>query len=79
MNERIKELAEQAGFQSIVRGDHIVFDISTKENLKEFAELLIKECAKKANAIALDIKFDSELDARKYVGDSILKSFGVEQ
>ncbi len=44
-----------------------------------FAELLIKECAEKANAIALDIKFDSELDARKYVGDSILKSFGVEE
>ncbi len=44
MNERIKELAEQAGFQSIVRGDHIVFDISTKENLKEFAELIVAEC-----------------------------------
>jgi hypothetical protein len=43
-----------------------------------FAELIVRECAKKANAIALDIKFDSELDARKYVGDSILKSFGVE-
>lgn len=43
MNQKIRELAEQAGFQSIVRGDHIVFDISTKENLKEFAELIVKE------------------------------------
>jgi hypothetical protein len=49
MNKRIRELAEQAGFQSIVRGDHIVFDISTKENLKEFAELIVKECAGIAN------------------------------
>jgi hypothetical protein len=40
MNQKIRELAEQAGFQSIVRGDHIVFDISTKENLKDFAELI---------------------------------------
>ena len=48
INERIFELAEQAGFQSIVRGDHIVFDISTKENLKEFAELIVRECAQLA-------------------------------
>lgn len=49
MNEQIRELAEQAGFQSIVRGDHIVFDVSTKENLKEFAELIIKKCIQAAS------------------------------
>jgi hypothetical protein len=68
MNERIRELAEQAGFQSIVRGDHIVFDISTKENLKEFAELIVKECAGIANK------------AEPYQSsDLIRKHFGVKE
>jgi hypothetical protein len=44
MNERIFELAHQAGFNTFWNGAHIVFDVSTKENMKEFAELLIKEC-----------------------------------
>ena len=70
MNERIKELAEESGMTQYVAANN--------KYLERFAELLIKKCAEKANAIALDIKFDSELDARKYVGDSILKSFGVE-
>jgi hypothetical protein len=68
MNKRIRELAEQAGFQSIVRGDHIVFDISTKENLKEFAELIVKECAGIANK------------AEPYQSsDLIRKHFGVKE
>lgn len=68
MNERIFKLAEQAGFQSIVRGDHIVFDISTKENLKEFAELIVKECVGIANK------------AEPYQSsDLIRKHFGVEE
>jgi hypothetical protein len=75
MNERIKELAKQAGMWR----QHYDIGEESPSNLEEFAELLIKECAKKANAIAIDIKFDSELDARKYVGDSILKSFGVKE
>ena len=46
MNERILELAEQAGFNLIQHGDHIIYDISTKDNMREFAELIVKECAK---------------------------------
>ena len=41
MNNRIEQLANQAGFNTIWNGAHIVFDVSTKENMKEFAELLI--------------------------------------
>jgi hypothetical protein len=44
MNEKIKELAEQAGFNPIQHGDHIVYDISTNENIKKFAELVAREC-----------------------------------
>jgi hypothetical protein len=46
--------------------------------LEKFAELIIQECANKANTTAFDIQTHSKLDARKYVGDSILKSFGVK-
>jgi Na+-transporting NADH:ubiquinone oxidoreductase subunit NqrD len=56
MKQKIRELAEQAGFQSIVRGDHIVFDISTKENLKEFAELIVRECIQVSEAHAKDLE-----------------------
>jgi len=65
MNSRVLELAEQAGFQSIVRGDHIVFDVSTKENLKEFAKLIVKECA--------------ELMPQDNLYNMVLKHFGVEE
>ena len=66
MNERIKDL--------------YLNSLDDKQNFcyQKFAELIVRECAKKANAIALDIRIDSKLDARKYVGDGILKSFGVE-
>jgi hypothetical protein len=46
---------------------------------EKFAELIVKECATKANATALDLRIRPELDARKYVGDGILKLFGVEE
>jgi hypothetical protein len=42
MNERIKELALQAGL-----GDHLWLDISDSEDVKvteKFAELIVKEC-----------------------------------
>ena len=86
MNERIRELYQQA---HLVReypeddpmrgGNPPTVYWGGERSAERFAELLIKECAKKANAIALDIRLNSKLDARKYVGDSILKSFGVEE
>jgi hypothetical protein len=44
MNERINELILKAGFHPFVRGEQILFDISTEDNLKEFAELIVREC-----------------------------------
>ena len=66
MNERIRQLAEQAGFQSIVRGDHIVFDISTKENLKEFAEMIVKQCGE--IAAFGDPRYSAQHNIHKYFG-----------
>jgi len=72
MNERIKRLAEQATVWQDANHGYI-FD---KE---KFAELIVRDCATKANATALDLRLRPELDARKYVGDGILKCFGVEE
>jgi hypothetical protein len=50
MNERIRELAKQAGFLEEDGGNNLhVFDgyeaITCTEELKKFSELLIEECA----------------------------------
>lgn len=90
MNERICELAEQAGFQSIVRGDHIVFDISTKENLKEFAELIKQSIYDKVKEelIPDDIIAEEQVHHQEYlkgcnagIVDALchIKQFGVEE
>ena len=54
-------------------------NIGRCEKVQRFAELLIRQCAMKANATALDLRNIPELDARKYVGDCILKCFAVEE
>jgi hypothetical protein len=77
MNQKIRELAEQAGFQSIVRGDHIVFDISTKENLKEFAELIVRECADMVESSSLPDAYSESCLA--VIAEEIKEHFGVEE
>jgi len=66
MNERIKELAEQAGYEKDMFGvGH--WDMP---ECKKFAELIVKECA--------DI---ATINQHQYnsVGDYVLKHFGVEE
>ena len=76
MNQKIRELAEQAGFQSVVRGDHIIFDISTKENLKEFAELIVKKCADIVASSSLPDAYSEPCLA--VIAEEIKEYFGVE-
>jgi len=76
VNERIFKLAEQAGFQSIVRGNHIVFDISTKENLKDFAELIVKKCADMVESSSLPDAYSEPCLA--VIAEEIKEHFGVE-
>jgi hypothetical protein len=71
MNKRIGNLAEQAGFNLIQHGDHTIYDISTKENLKEFAELIVRECVMMADEFELDVNQSGLVDRMK-------KHFGVE-
>ena len=65
MNERIKELAEQAGFG----WDDKYHWYVGNEQMKKFAELIVRECA--------DI---ASINAHQYQtpGTYVLKHFGVE-
>ncbi len=68
MNERIKELAEQAGYKPLPGFD---FANSLEETyLKKFAKLLIEECAHIANE---NVKLGSP-----YCGQFVRRHFGVE-
>ena len=66
MNERIKELAEQAGFYVAM------FDPGNKDNeaIEKFAELIVRECMELG---------DKALQDGKWPGDVIEKHFGVEE
>ena len=52
MNERIRTLAEQAGFRSdvtVTDGNNKRIDTKTSIALEKFAELVVRECAKLAD------------------------------
>ena len=67
MNERIQELAEQAGYIPLPGFD---FANSLQEVfIKNFAELIVRECARVA----------SDYDGAHYVGTVIEQHFGVEE
>jgi 3-deoxy-D-manno-octulosonate 8-phosphate phosphatase KdsC-like HAD superfamily phosphatase len=68
MNERIKELAVQAGFTGWTQQTTIGLE------LEKFAELIVKECAKVA-----DDGFASSNFGNGITGHQLLKHFGVEE
>jgi hypothetical protein len=73
MNERIKELAEQAGYSK----DFL--SIGIPNNMEKFAELIIKECAdlyenESDNWFGTDTKFVLKLYSKK-----LKEHFGVEE
>ncbi len=71
MNERIKELVEQATTE-----EHDGFRYFDKQ---KFAELIIKECAQRCDPIpGLEFSIEEEA-ARAGCKKDILKGFGVEQ
>ena len=64
MNERIQELAEQAGFEN---GHQDQNGRSLSSELEKFAELIVKECA----------QIGEDTDGNWNVRYNILKHFGV--
>ena len=80
MNERIKQLAENAGFilwgkESWNPGDVVDWSSRYDDELQKFAELIVKECVKIAyqNDVA---KFTRD---GYVIGQEIEKHFGVEK
>ena len=77
MNERIKQLAEQAGFKYI-RDEGIGWAGNYNASLPKFAQLIVRECV----AICQDVDGEDNIDARSGRQDcavEIKEHFGVEE
>ena len=68
MNKRIRELAEQAGFQYI-KDERIGWAGNYNASLPKFAELIVRECAN---------RIDYWESRQGEHSDDLLKHFGVE-
>jgi hypothetical protein len=72
MNERIKELAEEAGLNMWVNGNN---EVEFSENEKKFAELIVKECA---NFVDYRLTNPNGASIAWCDGSDIKEHFGVE-
>jgi UDP:flavonoid glycosyltransferase YjiC (YdhE family) len=89
MNERIKELAEQAGLKWKAQPPHytntnnpIDFPVSANRDLEKFAELIVKDVRWVMQTAADDFILDKNYDAVKGVGRCmrrVKQHFGVEE
>jgi hypothetical protein len=85
MNERIRELAEQAGYYLYdLTETHEIKTVETDEKdawitLEKFAELIVRECANHCDLL-LDHKMSSEWSRGTHdCSKAIKKHFGVEE
>lgn len=85
MNEKIKQLAEKAGFylweNEPWKPEGAVVDWSCDydSELEKFAELIVRECIKVMYDNAIERKVGLEIDKRPtYYATAILENFGVE-
>ena len=74
MNERIKQLAKQAGFFPERNWDHTAWHAAGhNDTFEKFAELVVRECSQ-----FVEDKFDFCGD-ELIIAEQILKHFGVEE
>jgi hypothetical protein len=86
MNTRIKELAEQAGFQYI-KDEGIGWAGNHNSSLPKFAELIVRECIDKietyripvGNSRSGELACEWTYNALKEIRDDIKETFGVEE
>ena len=83
MNERIKELAEQAGIITNLDTDFFERDPNKWVDYysEKFAELIVRECAKVVGEAELgydDYRGQIEKGMRDYCQQYLKKTFGVE-
>ena len=74
MNERIRELAEQAGYVPLE--PRTFADDLQDIFLKKFAELIVEECTDIAKHHVMNISTYSDAE---FVGERIKEHFGVEE
>ena len=85
MNERLKELAEQAGMTDDKFGMYFAKDKHNEDgvDLEKFAELFVAECMEQINKV--EEKGDAHLgggyfyDGTRLCRDAIKQHFGVEE
>jgi len=70
MNDKIKELLEQSGFQYIT-DDGIGWAGNYNASLPKFAELIVREC--------VNIADHSNVNGTSIIGERIKQYFGVEE
>ena len=86
MNTRIKELAEQAGFQYI-KDEGIGWAGNHNASLPKFAELIVRGCIDKietyripvGNSRSGELACEWTYNALKEIRDDIKETFGVEE
>ena len=80
MNERIKQLAEQAGFEITPWSNESVPCVHQEGpidvELEKFAQSIVRECAGVAE---VSMPINSHPDDRLTVKNNVLKHFGVEE
>lgn len=86
MNERIKELAEQAGMNKMRRRSDGLYVVS-EDVFKAFAYAIIQECIDKietyripvGNSVSGELACEWTYDALISIRDDIKQEFGVEE
>jgi hypothetical protein len=85
MNERIRELAEQAGlrFTQLMSNPMVPIVDGKETDLEKFAELIVRECALVAKTLPHTPERHWVQDSVTYIPvhceQNILKHFGVEE
>jgi len=89
MNERIRQLADEAGlrFTQLMSNPMVPVVDGRETDLAKFAELIIRECINKiethqisvGNSAAGEMACEWTYDALKQVRDEIKEHFGVEE
>ena len=74
MNERIKQLAEEANVRPLYSPAYAPRYIFEEEDLEKFAELIVKECAEFARQHNLE-----KADRSHMIHKAIKQHFGVEE
>jgi hypothetical protein len=85
MNERIRQLAEQAGF-TVARGwglkdtvpeDVFIANVCVSNEMKKFAELIVKECAQ----VCLSQRDPANLNYKpsERFAEAVKQHFGVDE